>query len=237
VVSILLISQVRETLTRPPLLAQPIGQSLVSGIRYAIQNRFVAAVLGITIIMNALAFSYVQLLPIIARDHLQVGPGLMGVLASADGIGTFVGAMLVAMLGNLRFHGRIFVLGSLLELVSLVAFALSPAYLLSFALLLLVGMGNAGFSTMQSTIILLSASPGMRGRALGVLGLCIGATPLGLLELGAVAEAFGPRAAIALNAVAGLCLLLPLLLSTPVLSGTPTPGTDKEDSQDTKTGA
>jgi MFS family permease len=236
VVSLLLISQVREKLTRPLALAQPIWQSLVSGIRYAIQNRFVAAVLGITIIMNALAFSYVQLLPVIARDHLQVGPGLMGVLASADGIGTFIGAMLMAMLGNLRLHGRIFVLGSLLELVSLVAFALSPNYLLSFALLLLVGMGNAGFSTMQSTIILLSSTPGMRGRALGVLGLCIGATPLGLLELGAMAEVFGARAAIALNAVVGFCLLLPLLISTPVLSGTPTPGTDMDDSQTTKPG-
>jgi MFS family permease len=233
-VSLLLISRVREQLARPPALVQPIWQSLVGGIRYAFQNRLVAAVLGLTIIMNALGFSYVQLLPVVARDHLQVGPGLMGVLASADGIGTFIGALLLAMLGNVRHHGRIFVLGALLELVSLVAFALSSTYLLSFALLLLIGIGNSGFSTMQSTIILLSTSPGMRGRALGVMGLCIGATPLGLLELGAMAEVFGARTAIALNAMAGLCLLLPVLISTPLLSGTPSSGTDADEPQTDK---
>jgi MFS family permease len=233
-VSLLLIARVREKLTRPPALAQPIWPSLVGGIRYALRNRLVAAVLGITIIMNALAFSYVQILPVVARDHLQVGPGLMGILASADGIGTFIGALLLAVLGNVRHHGRIFVLGALLELVSLVAFAFSPSYLLSFALLLLIGIGNSGFSTMQSTIILLSTSPEMRGRALGVMGLCIGATPLGLLELGALAEVLGARTAIAVNAVAGLSLLLPVLISTPLLSGRPTPGPGADEPQTEK---
>ena len=52
--------------------------------------------------MNALAFSYVQLLPVVARDHLQVGPGLMGLFASADGMGTLIGALILAAVGKLR---------------------------------------------------------------------------------------------------------------------------------------
>jgi MFS family permease len=221
-----LILQVRVNLPGPSGTAQPIWQSLVTGIQYSLHNRVVLGVLCITVIMNALAFSYVQILPVVARDHLRVGPGLMGLLASADGMGTLIGALLLAALGKLPYHGRIFALGALLELVSILAFAASPWYALSFVLLLGVGLGNSGFSTMQSTIILLSAAPGMRGRAVGILGLCIGSTPLGLLELGAVAAVVGAPAAIGLNAGVGLALLLPVIAFTPLLSGPKEPGHD-----------
>jgi MFS family permease len=219
VLTFLLILQIRANAAIPAVGTQPIWQSLVSGVRYAFQNRMVLGVLCTTILMNALGFSYVQLLPVVARDHLQVGPGLMGLLASADGMGTLVGALMLAALGYVRGQGRIFALGALLELVCLLAFALSPWYGLSLALLVVVGIGNAGFSTMQSTIILLSAAPGMRGRAVGILGLCIGSTPLGLLELGAVAALLGAPAAIGLNAGMALVLMLPVIAFTPLISG------------------
>jgi predicted MFS family arabinose efflux permease len=214
-----LILQVRVNVPGSAGSAQPIWQSLASGIQYALHNRVVLGVLCITVIMNALAFSYVQILPVMARDRLGVGPGLMGLLASADGMGTLIGALLLAALGNRPQHGRIFALGALLELVCLLAFAASPWYTLSLVLLLGVGLGNSGFSTMQSTIILLSAAPGMRGRAVGILGLCIGSTPLGLLELGAVAAMVGVPAAIGLNAGLGLLLWLSIIAFTPLLSG------------------
>jgi MFS family permease len=216
--TILLIVQVRVAIPRPLMRAQPIWPSLASGVHYAVHHHIVLGVLGTTMIMNAMAFSYVQLLPVIARDHLQVGPAWMGLLASADGLGTLIGALLIAALRHVQQPGRIFLLGSCLELVSLVAFALSPWYALSCALLLMVGIGNAGFSTMQSTLILLAVTPSMRGRALGIMGLCIGATPLGLLELGALATLVQAPAAIGLNAGAALVLLLPILVLTPLLS-------------------
>jgi MFS family permease len=220
------ILQVKINLPGPPGPAQPIWQSLVSGLRYSWGNRVVLGVLCITVIMNALAFSYVQILPVVARDHLQVGPGLMGLLASADGMGTLVGALLLATLGKLPAHGRIFALGALLELVSLLGFAASPWYVLSGVFLFGGGLGNAGFSAMQSTIILLSAAPGMRGRAVGVLGLCIGSTPLGLLELGALSGAVGSPAAIGINAVIGLALWLPVIAFTPLLARPQEPGAE-----------
>jgi MFS family permease len=220
--TLLLILQIGATdVDTPPVGIQPIWQSLASGVRYALSNRTVLGVLCTTVIMNALAFSYVQLLPVVARDHLQIGPGLMGLLASADGMGTFIGALILSAVGNLRQQGRIFALGALLELVGLLAFTLSPWYGLSCALLVLVGMGNSGFSTMQSTIILLSAAPGMRGRAVGILGLCIGSTPLGLLELGAVAAVFGAPMAIGFNAALAIMLMVPVVAFTPLIRNSP----------------
>ena len=49
---------------------------------------------------------------------------------------------------------------------------------------------QSGFSTMQSAITMLATPHDMRGRMMGLLSVCIGAgTPLGALEMGALASA------------------------------------------------
>ena len=135
--------------------------------------------LAFTLIMNTLAFSVESLFPVVAQDHLGVAAGLTGLLVAAPSIGTLVAAIGIGMLTGLRYHGRVFCLGLLFQLGSLVLFALSPWYPLSFILLLVAGIGAAGFSTMQSTIIMIAAAPAMRGTALGVLGQCIGSAAIG----------------------------------------------------------
>ncbi len=52
---------------------------------------------------------------------------------------------------------------------------------------------------------------------MGLMSFCIGiGTPLGTLEIGAVAVAFSTQWAISVNALAGLGLMLPALLLTPL---------------------
>ena len=57
---------------------------------------------------------------------------------------------------------------------------------------------------MQSTIVVISAKEEMRGRALGVISLAIGAGPIGALMIGALAEATTPATAVAIFASVGL---------------------------------
>ena len=192
-------------------------RNLVAGVNYSLGNPVIRAVLLVTLILNALAFSVEALFPVVARDHLQVGAGLTGVLISAQAIGSFVAALIIASMRNISFHGRIFAAGISLQLVSLFLFALSPWYVVSFALLLLLGFGSAGFSTMQSTIILISSTPAMRGSTLGVLGQCIGVAALGGLAVGAVAELFSAQVAVGISALLGIVLLIPVLAITPLV--------------------
>ena len=191
-------------------------RNLVTGVNYSLSNPVIRGVLIVTLIMNALAFSVEALFPVVARDHLHVGAGLTGVLISAQAIGSFVAALIIASKGSIKYHGRIFVAGISLQLVCLFLFALSPWYALSFILLLFLGFGSAGFSTMQSTIILISSAPAMRGSALGVLGQCIGVAALGGLAVGAVAELFSAQVAVGISALMGIALLIPVLAFTPL---------------------
>jgi MFS family permease len=172
--------------------------------------------------MNALAFPLRQFIPAIGSEYLGVGAGWVGLLAAAEGFGQLLGAGWLASRRALQDHGRVFVAGSALVLIMAVLFVWSPWYGLAFTLLAIGGGGQAGFSTMQSTITMLGAPPDMRGRMMGLLSVCIGvATPLGTLEIGMLAAAFTVPAAITVNALAGLLLLWPAVAMTPLLRRTP----------------
>lgn len=192
-------------------------RNLGEGVKYSLNNRVIRGVLGVTLIMNAMAFSAESLFPVVAKDHLNVGAGLTGVLISAQAIGSLVTATVIVWLGAVTYHGRILSVGVTVQLLCLLFFAISPWYPLSLVMMLMLGLGGAGFSTMQSTIILISATPEMRGTALGVLGQCIGVAALGGLVMGAVANFFGAQVAIAINALVGLLLIAPVIGLSPLV--------------------
>ena len=195
----------------------------VAGIRYAWRSRIIRSVLAFTMIMNSLAFSVESLFPVVARDHLGVGEGLTGLLIASQSIGTFVAAIGIGLLSGSTYHGRIFCVGLFIQLVSLVLFAFSPWYPLSFVLLLCAGIGSAGFGTMQSTIIMIAATPEVRGVSLGVLGHCIGVSAVGAVIVGQLAERVDAHVAVGMSTGLGLFLLVTLIPFSPLVRRPITP--------------
>ena len=199
-----------------------------SGIRYAWSNRIIRSVLGFTMIMNALAFSVESLFPVVARDHLRVGEGLTGVLIASQSIGTLVAALGIGIFSGSAYHGRVFCVGLFIQLVSLVLFAFSPWYPLSFMLLLCAGVGSAGFGTMQSTIIMIAATSEVRGVSLGVLGHCIGVSAVGAVIVGQLAERVDANIAVGMSTGLGLFLLITLIPFSPLVRRPITPAEEPE---------
>jgi MFS family permease len=213
----LLIARVRIPYERRVGQMEPVWRSLSGSLGYARHSPMLLGMLYVTIVMNALAFPVQQFIPAIGRDHLGVGASLVGLLAAAEGIGQLAGAGIMAVTRNLQYHGRVFVIGSVVVLVMAILFVWSPWYGLAFMFLTIGGMGQAGFGTMQSAITMLSAPRAIRGQMMGLMSVCIGiGTPLGALEIGAVAAAFSTQWAISVNALAGLFLLLPAVVLTPL---------------------
>lgn len=201
------------TLSQQPLprTAMPSSMSpwsrLREGLAYARENQSILGVMLVTLVMNVLAFPYMDLLPVFARDVLGQGPLGLGVLGAANGIGAFVGLALIAVLRRHISNGWIFVAGSFFQCIVLIAFASSTDFALSAWLLVLGGIGRACFGVMQSSIMLLVASDVMRSRAMGSLTLFIGLGPFGRLQIGGMAEGFGAPLALGIQAgIGALCL-------------------------------
>ena len=197
--------------------SQSILRNLAEGLVYVRGNRTIIATIMVTIIMNLFVFSYMQMVPVIAVEVLMVGPGPMGLLMGVDGFGSLMGSVLIASAATIRHHGRVYLIGSTIAIVALLLFSLSRSYELSFGILLVLGLGGAGFGTMQSLIVMLVSREEMRGRALGVISLAIGTGPLGLLMTGAVADLLSPTTAIAINASIGLALMALVAVFMPSL--------------------
>jgi MFS family permease len=187
-----------------------LGQ-LREGVAYVSRNPVILGVLAITAIANLLGFPYQNLVPVIAKEVLGLGSQLAGLLFAAEGVGATLAALILASRGEVVHKGRVFGLGSVCILGGVLLFSFSSWYPLSFGLLMLVGAGIGCFGTLQSSLILLSASAAMRGRAMGTLILAIGFAPLGALQIGGLASLTGAPAAVGLTTGVGLACLAVLL--------------------------
>ena len=194
--------------TSSPSSASPVAQ-IQESIRYVRQNQSILAVTLITMIMNMLAFPYMNFLPVFARDVLHQGPVGLGYLGAAVGIGNVCGLFLVGLSRRYASAGWIFVAGTLLHCIALFSFTTSTVFLVSWAFLFVVGIGHACFGIMQSSIVLLSAADERRGQAMGAIAVAIGAGPFGRLQTGVLADAIG-----APLAVGGEVALAALLVTT-----------------------
>jgi len=189
----------------------PVLRSLAEGLAYVGRNPVILAVLAITAVMNLLGFPYQTIAPVVAKQVLELGPRLTGLLLAADGFGAMAAALILASRRDVMHKGRVFALGSACMMLGVFAFSFSRSYPLSFAMLFIAGCGMACFATLQSSLILLSASDGMRGRVMGTLILAIGFGPLGALQVGVLASALGAPLAITLMAGTGVLLLAVLV--------------------------
>jgi MFS family permease len=186
------------------------------------RSRRLVATLGITVVMNLCMFGYIPLIPIVAGDY-TTSATLIGALAAAPGCGQ-IAAGIGLSARHLERHGLVFAVGSGIALCGLLAFATAPALGIAFLALFVSGLGQAAFGSMQSLLAIESAGESERGAALGVLSTCIGALPVGMIVIGAGAEAVGPRTALTASALVGLTgLVMVVVRRSELLARSPLP--------------
>jgi len=187
-----------------------IPREIAEGLAVARATPAILGVVLVTIVMNTSGFCYSALIAPIGLDVYRVSPTLVGALAAAEPLGAIIIGVALAA-GWFHLNGaRALLQGSFLFLGGVIAMALSPWYGLAFVLLLIGGLGTAAFSNMQTSLILIEAPPATRSRVMGIVTMCIGTGPIGVLMIGALSEEIGPPAAILVMAgigVAGLSLI------------------------------
>ena len=197
---------------RPGFLA-----SLLEGFRHARAIQPVAGVLVITLTINFFGFSCLSMLPVIGASKLMVGPDLVGILSSMPGAGSFLGLLLLTVFARPAWYMRLFVAGTISMLFAICVFSTLPWYTACLVVLFLGGLGEAGFAAMQATITFLAAPAHLRGRIMGLLVVCIGVGPLGILHTGALAEWLGADVAIRVVTIEGLACCAFCLWRLPAL--------------------
>jgi MFS family permease len=140
-------------------------------------------------------------LPLFAAQVLRSGPAQLGMLFSAVGGGTVVGALTIASLGDFQ-HKRRLVFGAiLLWTAALAVFGASASLRVSIPALFVLGVAQNAAGATTITLLQTRVPPEMRGRAMSLntlLIMCV--RPLGDFPAGAVIARLGFRATVLLGA-------------------------------------
>jgi MFS family permease len=132
------------------------------------------------------------LLPIYARDILEVGAWGAGVLRSAPALGALIAAAVLARSPVRRSGGIYMFVGFAVVGAATIVFGLSDNLLLSIAALMVMGCGDMLSSVVRQTLILVTTPDGMRGRVSAVNSLFYGTSgQLGAFRSGVMAAALG----------------------------------------------
>src|SRR5262249_7052336 len=114
-----------------------LGRSIIEGWKFSWHNKAVRTSLLVVMFASLFIVPFTTLLPVFARDILDVGVTGQGLLLTAMGVGALGSAIIIAFFGD-RMPRGIFMLGGVgLYGLSVVAFAASPWFELSMALMVL----------------------------------------------------------------------------------------------------
>ena len=216
-VALVLVASVR--FSAPSVQQSRVGflESLLEGLNHVRYNQPVAGILLFTILANFFGFSFLSMLPVIGASKLLVGPDLVGILSSMEGAGAFLGLLVLTVYASPRYYMRLFVSGTFVLLFAIIIFSPLPWYGMCLLMLFLGGVGESGFAAMQATVTFVTTPAHIRSRIMGLLVVCIGFGPLGILHTGVMAEWLGADVAIRIVAIEGLACCLICLWFLPAL--------------------
>jgi MFS family permease len=205
VIAALLMMKLSGVLNRPSTVSA--RMELKEGLLFSWHNKIIRSLLFNLTIIGFFGFSLMALLPAWAVDVLGGDVKTNGWLLSARGVGSLIGALMIAYVGSRGTRGRVWTLGYFLTPVFLLLFAVIRW--LPASLLVLAGAGWALMSMINITNALVQShvSDELRGRVMGIYALVfMGGTPLGSLLAGWMADKYTEPVTLAI--FSGIVLLM-----------------------------
>ncbi len=189
---------------------EPVRVPVLAGIRegfsYVRRDEVLSRLVLMNVIVNVIIYPYVTMMPVFAEDILDVGSTGYGVLLTGVGFGSIPGGLVAASMQGRASKGKAMSLAALLYMGMVLVFALSRLFPLSFAILIVAGVGWSVFVTLNQTILQLSLDDAHRGRGMALFNMASGLSPFGNLAMGASASGLGAPHSVAAFAVVGLML-------------------------------
>jgi len=144
--------------------------------------------------------------PLLASDSFGSGAGTYGLLFTAMGVGSLIGALTLAAFGRspsrIRMLAFAIALG-VVEMLLAAAAAIPAPVVIGMLCLAIAGYASSQAMATANTLVQTTASDNLRGRVMAVyMTVFAGTTPFGALFSGAVADRLGVSTAIGLG---GLC--------------------------------
>jgi MFS family permease len=184
-------------------------ESIREGLAYIRKDTVVKWIVIIAAATALFARPYIQLLPAVAHEVLQVGAVELSWMLAASGVGALAGALATSTLGGLRRRGAVLIGSAVAFGLFLVAFTLQRSLLLSLPFLVLIGFSTMVFLGMANGLLQTRSPDHLRGRVMSVYTmLFMGLMPLGSMVMGSIGSIVGTSAGLLAGGV--LCTAVAL---------------------------
>jgi MFS family permease len=189
-------------LREPPIPSRERG-AVRAGLRYVRRTPALAVPLALMALVGTFGLNFQVILPLLARFSFDGGASTYAGLVAAMGVGSVIGALLTGAHG--RTDARLIAGAALGFGVLALLAALMPTVLLEIPVLALLGGAAVTFAAAINSSLQLAVEPEMRGRVMALYSIVfLGSTPIGGPLAGWLSQAYDPRVALLLAAVAGL---------------------------------
>ncbi len=182
--------------------------TIIAGLRFIWNEPVVLGAMSLDLVATLFG-GVVALLPIFARDILQINSWGFGLLRAAPATGAVIVASVLARRPVRSAAGRIMFAGVAAYGVATIAFGLSRSTAWSLALLFLVGVADMLSTVIRQSLIQFATPNEMRGRVFAVNTLFVNcASQIGMFESGITADWFGAVGSAVLGGVVVLAVVV-----------------------------
>ena len=172
------------------------------GIRYIGSRREVLGLIGVMAVFSIFGFTYLTLMPVIARDVLHTDASGYGLLVTFVGIGAVCGALLLAALSARVRRGKLFTYTTFSFSMLLLLFSFVNVRSIAVIVLFFLGLTMLINGALANGILQSVVPDALRGRVMAAyVFVYVGFTPIGSLVAGALARATSVQWAIGSGAV------------------------------------
>jgi MFS family permease/rhodanese-related sulfurtransferase len=177
--------------------------AMAEGLHYVLARRSVASLMALTLLAGLFGTPPVAfMLPGIVRYQLDAGPGTLGALTAAIGLGSLLGSVALLRLARRPNKGEPVLVGFFLSAVAVALVGVSTSIPFSLGLAVFGGLFGVAFVGLSTVIVQSSVSDEMRARAMAVWAACfVGVLPLGGLITAGLAELLGAGGAVTVDAL------------------------------------
>jgi predicted MFS family arabinose efflux permease len=188
-------------------------KDIKEGLIYTKQNAGIIFILIVLMIINVFIMNFNVTVPVFVKSVLHQEETVYGLLMSAMGIGSFIGAISVASKSKGAPNRRQLYINSLIAAFMLIPLGLLGNFYLSMAVLAVTGYFTISFTAMANSTVQLNTSDEYRGRIMSLYTMVFaGTTPFGSFIAGSVTDWVGPSTGFILSGGAAIILVVAVLL-------------------------
>ncbi|NJL31689.1 MAG: MFS transporter [Phycisphaerales bacterium] len=192
--------------------------TMLGGFRFIWKTKLILGAITLDMVAVFLG-GVVYLLPIFAKDILEVDAKGFGLMRAAPAIGAVLMSVVLAHLPPMQRAGRALLWSVVGYGVATIGFGLSPWFGLSLLMLFLTGVLDMVSVVVRHTLVQLATPDEMRGRVSAVNGVFIDVSnELGGFRAGAVAEFIGPVVTVVSGGIGTILVVGITALTIPALA-------------------